>query len=102
MYKCEFCDKEFKTKSNFSFHQKTTKYCLEKQGKELEIDNKCKFCKKNFTKKQRLESHLEICKFKPIDNTEIDNLNKELLEKNNRIKELEDKLYKILEKSLDK
>ena len=126
MYKCEFCNKEFKTKSNFNFHQKTTKYCLEKQGKEINNENECKYCKKKFTKKQNLDTHLEICNIKIINNEEnkktqeLENKNKDLeirnkeLETKNKdlenvikdkdriIEKLEDKLYKILEKAVDK
>ena len=138
MYKCEFCEKEFKTKSNFNIHQKTAKYCLEKQGKENN-DYQCKYCKKKITNKQRLETHLEICsvklsgncakikdlesKVKELEKLEskkekiIEKLEKEKekelekLEKDKdkiieklelKNKELEDKLYKILEKAVDK
>ena len=119
MYNCEFCDKEFKSKSNFNFHQKTTKYCLEKQGKEVNNENECKYCKKRFTKKQNLYTHLEICNIKIIDNEEnkknkelenklkeVEIRNKELENKLKEVeirnKELEDKIYKILEKAIDK
>jgi hypothetical protein len=121
MYKCDFCDKEFKTKSSFNFHQKTAKYCLEKQGKENN-DYKCNYCKKIFSRKEVLENHTEICSSKSLDDEitklkkklllkdkiieekefkvkEVENQNNYLLSKN---KELEDKLYKILEKAVDK
>ena len=116
MYKCDFCEKEFKTKSNFNLHQKTAKYCLEKQGKENN-DYQCKYCKKKITNKQRLETHLEICSVKLSGNCkkiqdlelrvkELENIIKDkdkLVEKiENKNKELEDKLYKILEKAVDK
>ena len=111
--KCEFCDKEFSNKYILHNHQKTTKYCLDIQSKLLETKYNCKYCKKNFTTEQRVISHSQICKNKLINieelvknNNEIlyknKELEKELLEKNNKIKELEDKLYKILEKSVDK
>jgi aspartate carbamoyltransferase regulatory subunit len=53
MFKCEFCEKELKTKSNIVFHQKTAKYCLEKQGKE-NINFKCNYCKKNLQRNKLL------------------------------------------------
>ena len=74
MYKCDFCDKEFKTKSSFNFHQKTAKYCLEKQGKENN-DYKCNYCKKIFSRKEVLENHTEICSSKSLDD-EITKLKK--------------------------
>jgi hypothetical protein len=121
MFKCEFCEKELKTKSNIVFHQKTAKYCLEKQGKE-NVNFKCNYCKKKFTKKQSLINHTEICISKPLDD-EINKLKKyildlesqnlikdKIIEEKDKIikkselknKELEDKLYKILEKAVDK
>ena len=33
---CEFCLQEFSSRSSLNFHQKTAKYCLEKQGKKNE------------------------------------------------------------------
>jgi hypothetical protein len=121
MFKCEFCEKELKTKSNIDYHQKTAKYCLEKQGKE-NVNFKCNYCKKKFTKKQTLINHTEICISKPLDD-EINKLKKyildlesqnlikdKIIEEKDKIikkselknKELEDKLYKILEKAVDK
>jgi predicted nuclease with TOPRIM domain len=118
--KCEFCDKDFSNKYILLNHQKTTKYCLDIQSKLLETKYNCKYCKKNFTTEQRVISHSKICKNKLINIEELvennnkmlyknKELEKELLEKNNRIKELElknkeleDKLYKILEKAVDK
>ena len=121
--KCEFCEKEFSTKYVLLNHQKTTKFCLDKQAKLLEIKYNCKYCKKNFISDKYLNSHYNICKYK-INYTEelleknktiegliennnyILNKNKELELKNkeleNKNKELEDKLYKILEKAVDK
>jgi hypothetical protein len=126
MYNCDFCNKEFKTVSSFNFHQKTAKYCLKKQGKENN-DYECKSCNKIFSRKQRLETHNEICKSKLNDKNEITRQNlvqdKIIEEKESKIKELEniikekdklveekefknkelkDKLYKILEKDVDK
>jgi hypothetical protein len=61
---CEYCAKEFSTKSSLSYHQKTAKYCLEKQGKTNE-DYKCSYCEKCFTTKQRIDEHKkQSCKLK--------------------------------------
>jgi len=61
---CEYCTKEFSTKSSLSYHQKTAKYCLEKQGKTNE-DYKCSYCEKCFTTKQRIDEHKkQSCKLK--------------------------------------
>ena len=66
---CEFCKKEFSTKTNLSTHQKTAKYCLELQGKENE-KFKCEFCIKLFTSNKRLFDHSQICKDKIKKETE--------------------------------
>jgi len=61
---CEHCEKEFSTKSSLSYHQKTAKYCLEKQGKSNE-QYKCSHCEKCFTTLQRLNEHQkQSCKLK--------------------------------------
>ena len=115
MVACEFCKKEFSTKYNLINHQKNTKYCLEKQGKTLIDKNKCKHCLKLFTTEQSLRIHIEKCKVKSNEKDitklelKIKNLenelkhsiitNKQLSERN---KELEEKLFSILEKAVNK
>jgi hypothetical protein len=61
---CEFCEKEFSTKSSLVYHQKTAKYCLEKQGK-INEKYKCCHCEKCFTTYQRVIEHQNnSCKLK--------------------------------------
>ena len=61
---CEFCKKIFTTKQNLSIHQKTTKYCLDIQGK-TNTQFKCDHCHKIFTCQQRLLDHtINVCKMK--------------------------------------
>lgn len=43
--KCEFCKKEFTTKTNLNYHKANAKYCLEKRGSQPEFT--CEPCKKN-------------------------------------------------------
>ena len=59
---CEFCNKTFKNKSSLLVHQKTAKYCLEKQG--LKIEYKCDHCSKILSSNKRLLTHIDICKLK--------------------------------------
>jgi len=80
---CEFCKKEFSTKTNLSTHQKTAKYCLELQGKENE-KFKCEFCIKLFTSNKRLFDHHQICKDK-IKKESKENESK-YIEENKRLK----------------
>lgn len=73
---CEYCRKKFTSKSNLTTHQKTTKYCLEIQGKIGE-GFKCEYCTKIYTQSQSLETHISICKEKQKANDkqkEIENL----------------------------
>ena len=80
---CEFCKKEFSTKTNLSTHQKTAKYCLELQGKEND-KFKCEFCVKLFTSNKRLSDHHQICKDK-IKKESKENESK-YIEENKRLK----------------
>jgi len=54
-------EKSFSTKSNLINHQKTAKFCLNKQQKKIIKEYKC-FCEKIFTTKIILERHHKICK----------------------------------------
>ncbi len=56
---CEFCNKEFSNKSNMIAHQKTAKYCVEIQGREV-LYFQCEFCEKKFTSRQNQIEH--FCK----------------------------------------
>jgi hypothetical protein len=60
---CEFCDKNFTSKASLSKHQKTTKYCLQKQGIKNE-EYKCVYCSKILATQLRLNTHINICKLK--------------------------------------
>ena len=59
-YKCNFCDKDFISKYSLNTHQKTAKYCLEKQG--LISSFKCIDCNKTFGNKLRMNEHILICR----------------------------------------
>jgi len=60
--KCDFCNKEFKTTSSLNYHQKTAKYCLGMQGKDIVKEYKCENCEKIFSTKQNLSYHIDVCK----------------------------------------
>ena len=102
MFTCEFCNKEFTMKGNLISHQKTTKYCLEKQGKNLSEDFKCDYCDRIFTLKNNLNDHISICKEKKkkeIEDNKIKECNDEIKnikdEYTKEIKERDDKIKKI-------
>ena len=59
---CTFCKKVFSTKPNLINHQKTTKYCLQLQGR-VNTNFSCEYCDKYFTSQQTLNDHvLYTCK----------------------------------------
>ena len=84
---CEFCKKEFVSKSNLLSHQRTAKYCLEIQGKNME-DFKCKYCDKIFTTSHNLNEHYNSCKVKKEEDKKLSE-KKTQLEYDNKIKTLQ-------------
>jgi len=61
-FTCKFCNKKLSSKSSLNNHQKTAKYCLKIQGKELKGNFKCNYCNSCFTRKHLLEYHIKSCK----------------------------------------
>ena len=66
---CEFCNKNYSSKSSLNNHQKTTKKCLEIQNKIINKDDitpkfNCKYCNKNLTSKQNIKIHENSCSSK--------------------------------------
>ena len=64
---CEYCKQILKTQYSLKQHQKTAKYCLIKQNKNIPEDHVCNFCGNFFTLKSTLLSHLKICKSRNQD-----------------------------------
>ena len=114
-FKCEFCEAGFNTQSNLLRHLKTSKKCLDSRPK---LDIKCIWCEEVFLTKERLEKHSSKCgidkenafisvleKNKALEdkledkNKLLENNIKQLLEKDNHIKELEEKIFKLATKS---
>ena len=102
IYTCSFCKAEFKNNSLLVRHQKTAKYCLEKQ--KISSYN-CSYCSKSLSSIERLETHLLKCnnfiRFQKDKEYTIllENKDKEytiLLEnKDKQIKELQDIIEKL-------
>jgi hypothetical protein len=44
-----------------NYHQKNTKYCLEKQGQNDGKNFKCKYCDKHLSSDKRLKTHYNVC-----------------------------------------
>jgi len=113
MSTCEFCGKEFSTKTNLGVHQRTAKYCLLIQGKESH-NYECEYCNKYFTSQQSLNEHKSSsCREKSKKDC-IKEYNEEILtlkekniklelfieEKDFKITELQCIVYKLEEKLL--
>ena len=68
-HQCQFCNKEFSSKSNLTAHLSKAKYCISKRNNPGEIsviNYKCDFCKKSFTSKHFLLTHSEKCRAKTL------------------------------------
>lgn len=112
--KCDFCNKEFKSISSLNYHQRTAKYCLEIQGKDIGEEYKCEYCEKIFSTKYSLNCHIDVCKeskeqerekykeYKDLyENMKLEMQTYKILlsERNNTIKE-RDNSIKSLEKNI--
>ena len=86
---CQYCEKVFAYKGTLVNHQKTAKYCLEMQGKNVILFD-CQSCRKNFTSQQNLKEHISICK------------EKEKLNEQQKRQEYEDTLNKIKQDCVNK
>lgn len=62
-FHCDYCDTTLSSRSNLLQHQKTAKYCLEKQG-QINTDFPCDYCDKIFARKDKLVSHQVNCSAK--------------------------------------
>jgi len=101
---CEFCKNKFSSTSNLLSHQRTAKYCLDKQNKEIDNKFTCDACKSSFTRKQDYNRHVNICKsilpFEIItENNQLkekmNDLKQTIEEQKQTIKELQDKLENV-------
>lgn len=94
---CEYCNKQFATKSSLNVHKKTAKYCIEKQGIHIDDTNNkfiCEYCDKNLVTKHRLTEHMHNCKLR--EQYEYENKLKE--QEIIHSQEIEDKNVIIIEK----
>lgn len=91
-FTCEYCQTLFDTKGILKNHQKSAKYCLEKQNKTFEINNchKCKACDKLFSQKSNLTRHEKTCIYILINQNE--ELKRQLNEKESEITSLKEEI----------
>ena len=114
-FNCEFCGSKFSHNYNLTKHLKTSKKCLESRPK---IDIKCIWCEEVFLTKDKLEKHSSKCgidkenafvsvleKNKALEyrleekNKLLENNIKQLEEKDKHIKELEEKVFALANKT---
>ena len=114
-FNCEFCGSNFSHNYNLTKHLKTSKKCLESRPK---IDIKCIWCEEIFLTKDKLEKHSSKCgidkenafvsvleKNKALEdrleekNKLLENNIKQLEEKDKHIKELEEKVFALANKT---
>jgi len=122
---CTFCNNKFSSKSALHHHQKSAKYCIKIQGKNLTMFT-CNYCKKTLSTKQNLNVHMNNCtkynqslyaeKYKKenkivvneykqelkIANDKIFFLQEELQKKEIKIQQLQDKLENIAIKAIQR
>jgi len=101
LFSCEFCQAVFKRSDVLLRHLKTSKKCLETRPK---IDIKCIWCEEVFLTKEKLEKHSSKCGIdKDIAYTSLKektkSLEKQLEDKDSHIKDLEEKLFNLANKS---
>lgn len=78
---CEYCGKKYSNNSNLKNHQKTAKFCLELQKKEIKHEDTyiCEHCEKVFIVKYSYINHVSTCKHKSTTlQTQIEEYKKEL------------------------
>ena len=66
LFKCEFCNNEYTTKSSLNRHKKTVKKCFNLSENTDNTEYKCNNCDYNTKLKSNLNKHEKICKLKNI------------------------------------
>ena len=105
---CTICNNKFSTHASLLNHQKRAKYCLKLQGLNLSSIFKCQDCGKDYTSKENLNFHQKNCILyilRECSNKyeeKIKFLEEELKNKNNQIKDLQNKLENVAIKAVSR
>ncbi len=86
IYKCNYCDKEYKSCSARGLHynlKHKEEYTKDKETKKINI---CEYCNKQFSSRQSKYFHKKTCKIKDVDESILDK-NEELMNENKQLKE---------------
>lgn len=62
---CQYCHKTYSSRTNLLIHQKTARFCLKIQGKEIEDKFKCELCGEVFNNKRGCIQHYNACSTNP-------------------------------------
>ena len=108
MFECEFCKKIYSSKSNLTYHKKTTKSCLALR-ENVQIEHyKCSYCKYYCENKNNTKKHELICKLKPkpksyeILSCDYENAMKIIEDLKLQNKDLQDRIQYIAEKAIER
>lgn len=93
---CHYCNKTFSAKSSLFHHQKTAKFCIQKQGLQANQDYKCTYCSKILSTQLRLNTHIKICKIRlkeeeDKDTAELERCKLDVKDKNELIVQLKER-----------
>jgi hypothetical protein len=89
-YNCNFCNKSYKSFSSLNHHQKTAKFCIQLQNREVKQEEKfiCNYCNKDFTVKYTYQTHINICKEKKVlEENNTQKIIDQLKEENQKLKD---------------
>ena len=96
MNSCSFCKKEFSQNSSLLRHIKSSKKCNKIQNNGIVNSKECSFCNKILSSKQRLNTHIKICK----ESKKFLNLKKEIQELTKEVDRLKEKPVTIINNTL--
>jgi len=108
-YVCNFCEKIFKTKYTLKSHIEKNKKCMIDRGQELKSDFVCQNCDYVAMFKNDLIKHINICKVKKVDSSDllkelkeqITQLRVQLKEKDDIIREKDNIIKDLAEKAIN-
>jgi hypothetical protein len=108
MFECEFCKKVYSSKSNLTYHKKTTKSCLALR-ENVKLENyKCSYCEYYCENKNNTKKHETICKSKPkpksyeILSRDYENAMKMIEDLKLQNKDLQDRIQSLAEQAISK
>lgn len=108
LFECEFCKKTYSSKSNLTYHKKTTKSCLAlRENVQLE-QYKCSYCEYYSENKNNTKKHETTCKCKlkpksyEILFRDYENAMKIIEDLKIQNKDLQDRIQSLAEKAISK